>query len=211
MKYLEESLDVPLREVLRIMQKRTISQTRYFGVQALKCPLDFWVYQEIIHEVRPDLIIEIGNRFGGSTLAIAHILDHLGKGQVLGIDINHDQMREVVKRHPRISLITGDVCTCFPAVQERARGFQKTLIIEDSSHTYENTLRVLQTYGPLVTPGSYFIVEDSICHHGVDEGPNPGPYEAIEAFLKNNNDFELDRGRESFLITWNPKGYLRRK
>lgn len=58
--------------------------------------------------------------------------------------------------------------------------------------------------------GDYFIVEDGICHHGLPIGPKPGPYEAVEAFVKENADFDLDRDRESFLITWNPKGYLRR-
>ena len=83
------------------------------------------------------------------------------------------------------------------------------LVIEDSEHTYDNTLSVLRLYGPLVTPGSYLIVEDSICHHGVDVGPSPGAYEAIEAFVRENPAFQIDRTRESFFLTWNPKGFLR--
>jgi cephalosporin hydroxylase len=59
-----------------------------------------------------------------------------------------------------------------------------------------------------VTLGSFFIVEDSIIHHGVDEGPNPGPYEAIEEFMKDNTSFQIDRTKESFFITHNPKGFL---
>ena len=84
------------------------------------------------------------------------------------------------------------------------------MIIEDSSHTYENTLNVLKTYNPLVTPKSYFIVEDSICHHGLDDGPNPGPYEAVETFMNESCNFEIDRTKESFFITWNPKGFLKK-
>ena len=85
------------------------------------------------------------------------------------------------------------------------------LVIEDSAHTYENTLQVLNLYSCFTKPGDYFIVEDSICHHGLDLGPKPGPYEAIEEFVSKNNDFIIDRKKESFLITWNPKGFLKRK
>ena len=85
------------------------------------------------------------------------------------------------------------------------------LIIEDSAHTFDNTLNVLKRYSPLIKPGGYFIVEDTICHHGLDVGPSPGPYEAVEAFLEMNPNFESDRSKEPFLITWNPKGYLKRR
>jgi cephalosporin hydroxylase len=84
------------------------------------------------------------------------------------------------------------------------------MVIEDSSHTYDHTLNVLRTYAPLVQIGDYFIVEDGICHHGLEVGPHPGPMEAIETFIAENSHFEIDRQREAFVITWNPKGYLRR-
>ena len=61
---------------------------------------------------------------------------------------------------------------------------ERVLIIEDSSHTYENTLNVLRLYSDFIKPGDYFIVEDSICHHGLSIGPIPGPYEAVEDFIK---------------------------
>ena len=84
------------------------------------------------------------------------------------------------------------------------------LVIEDSSHEFENTLSILNKYSQLVTVGSYIIVEDSICHHGLEVGPSPGPYEAIERFLLDSSDFEIDKACEDFGITWNPNGYLRR-
>ena len=87
----------------------------------------------------------------------------------------------------------------------------RVLVIEDSSHTYENTLNMLRLYSKFIKLGDYFIVEDSICHHGLSVGPNPGPYEAIETFIRECEGFEIDRDKESFLITWNPKGYLKRK
>jgi cephalosporin hydroxylase len=208
--YMEENLDMPLRKALSIMQDRIMNQTTYLGVKALMNPLDHWVYQELIYETQPDIIIEIGNASGGSTLSLAHICDILGRGKIIGIDISHESVPEHVKNHCRITFIEGDACQCLVDAAKLISANDKVLIIEDSSHTYQNTLNILRTYSVLLKPGDYFIVEDGICHHGLSVGPKPGPYEAIEAFLKENGDFEIDRSRESFLITWNPKGYLRR-
>lgn len=209
--YMEENLDMPLREVLSNIQDRMMSQSTYFGIKALKSPIDHWVYQEIIFETMPDVIIEIGNAYGGSILSLAHICDLLGKGRVIGLDICHAAIPEIVKKHSRVTLIEGDACKSFNCVRKLIAKEERVLVIEDSSHTYENTLNILNTYGTLIKSGDYLIVEDSICQHGVSDGSKPGPYEAIETFVNENTDFEIDRSRESFLITWNPKGYLRRK
>ena len=209
--YMEENLDKPLSQVLLVIQDRIMTKTTYFGVKTLKSPADFWVYQEIIFEMKPDVIIEIGNNWGGSTLALAHLCDLLDNGRVIGLDISHQKVPEHVKEHQRITFIEGDACQSFEAVKKLISEEERVLVIEDSAHTYDNTLKVLMTYSPLIKPGDYFIVEDSICHHGLSVGPNPGPYEAIETFIDTNSDFEIDRSRESFLITWNPKGYLKRK
>jgi cephalosporin hydroxylase len=210
MPFVEESLNMPLRQLLPLMQERIVHATRYFGVQTLKNPLDFWVYQELITDLRPDVIVEVGNRFGGSALALAHMCDLMGKGRVIGLDVDHQEMSPVTRAHKRITLIEGDACGSFPKVREMIGQDEQVLVIEDSSHTYENTLNVLNTFSPLVKPGGYFIVEDSICHHGLAVGPDPGPFEAIEAFIAAGNDFIIDRSREAFLISWNPKGFLKR-
>jgi cephalosporin hydroxylase len=208
--YMEENLDMPLRKALAIIQDRIMNQTTYFGVRALKNPFDHWIYQELIYETQPDIIIEIGNASGGSTLSLAHICDLLGRGKIIGIDISHEGIPECVKNHCRITFIEGDACQCFADVAKLISANDRVLMIEDSSHTYQNTLNILRTYSVLLKPSDYFVVEDGICHHGLSVGPMPGPYEATEAFVKENGDFEIDRSRESFLITWNPKGYLRR-
>jgi len=207
---MEDSLDLPLREVLPIIQKRIIEQTTYFGVTALKNPFDFWIYQELIHRVQPDFIIEIGNHKGGGTLALAHLCDLLGKGKVIGVDLDHARIPDVVRNHPRVTFIEGDACASFGRVANLIAPGDHCLIIEDSLHTLENTRNVLRTYSPLIQPGGYFIVEDGICHHGLDIAPFPGPYEAIEEFVAENPHFVVDRSFESFLITWNPKGFLRK-
>jgi len=205
---MEDCLDWSLSRVLPALQQRIMEGSTYHGIPTLKCPLDFWVYQEILWQNRPEFIIEIGNFRGGSALALAHACDAIGLGQIIGVDINHDAVHEEVRRHPRITLLTGDACQLFADVANLVAGSQSVMVIEDSAHTFENTLKVLETYSPLVGEGQYFIVEDSICHHGLDIGPNPGPYEAIESFVSSNKSFIVDRSREAYSITWNPKGYL---
>jgi len=210
MPLMEDRLDLPTSDVLELMQTRLKEQSTYFGIRTLKSPLDFWVYQEIIFAQRPDVILEIGNLCGGSTLALAHLCDNLGHGRVIGCDIDHGKIPPVVRQHPRITLIEGDACANFARITSLIPAGSNVLAIEDSSHTYDNTLAVLRRFAPLIPPGGYFIVEDSNCHHGLNHGPNPGPYEAIETFLTENRQFASDRGKESFFITWNPKGYLKR-
>jgi cephalosporin hydroxylase len=207
---MEETLDWPLARVLPIIQKRIMEGSTYHGIRTLKNPLDFWVYQEILCWTRPEYIVEIGNFHGGSTLALAHICDSLGAGRVVAVDTTHDNIAPQVKTHPRITLLTGDACEMAPRVEEAVMGSKSIMVIDDSLHTFEHTLRVLETYSPLVGVGNYFIVEDGICHHGLDVGPRPGPYEAVEAFVSGNGNFIIDREKENFGITWNPKGYLKK-
>lgn len=211
-RYLEQNFRTFLKTLLPKIQKELFKST-YFGIPCIKSPMDFWVYREIIYEIKPDIIIEIGNFRGGHTLALAHFLDNIGHGRVIGLDLDHEGVPQAVKDHPRIQFMTGDACALFPQVKCLVKKGDKVLIIEDSSHTYENTLNVLRAYHSLVSEGSYFIVEDSIVNHGLDmpgELKKGGPYEAIEAFVKENNHFIIDRLKERFVITWNPKGYLKK-
>ena len=208
--YMEERLDMPLGRVLPLIQDSILSGTTYFGVPTLKNPMDAWIYQEIVYEMKPDVIVEIGNRHGGSALLFAHLCDILGKGRVIGVDLDHHTVPDRVKAHARITFIDGDACQSAERVFSLIAPDERVLLVEDSAHTYDNTLNVLRRYSDLVKTGDYFIVEDSVCHHGLDTGPKPGPYEAIETFVRENADFQIDRSRERFVITWNPKGFLKR-
>jgi cephalosporin hydroxylase len=207
---MEERLDTPLGEILPLVQESIMTGTTYFGVPTLKNPMDAWIYQEIVCASRPDVILEIGNRHGGSALYFAHLCDLLGQGRLVGLDLAHDAVPERVKRHPRITFLDGDACANAEQVARLIAPGERVLVVEDSSHTYENTLDVLRTFSGLVKVGDYFIVEDSICHHGLDHGPSPGPFEAIERFVAESGEFEIDRSMERFVITWNPKGFLKR-
>lgn len=206
--YLEDSTMLPLGQLLTRMQQSIMAETTYFGVRAYKNPLDAWIYQELVVAHRPDVIVEIGNKFGGGTLYLAHLCDLLGHGRVVGVDIRHHDVADIVRQHPRVSLLEGDAVARFDDVRVLCEGGKRVMVIEDSSHTYDNTLAVLRTYSALLHKGDQFIVEDTICHHGLDVGPNPGPYEAVCAFVRENPRFVVDRSRERFLVTWNPMGFL---
>lgn len=203
---MEEALDRPLREVVAATQAR-VKRSTYHGVPTLKSPTDAWSYQEIIWETRPDAIVEVGVFAGGSTLMFAHMCDALGRGRVIGVDTDLKRALPAA-RHPRVTLVEGDAVVKAPVVWDLvSRG--RVMVVEDSSHTYANTLKVLDVYAPMVAVGCYMVVEDGVCHHGLDEGPDPGPYEAVRDWLPRHPEFAQDRGRE-FPVTWNPGGYLRR-
>ena len=182
----------------------------WMGVPILKCPFDLWVYQEIIFEIKPDLIIECGTKFGGSAFYLASLCDLLNQGQVVTIDIVEFPHRP---SHQRIRYLHGSSVSqeIVDRVKEIARGHQKVLVILDSDHSREHVLKELEIYHHLVSSGSYLIVEDSnINGHPVLPSSGPGPFEAIAAFLNSNTHFNVDHGREKFLMSFNPSGYLKR-
>ncbi len=217
---IEDVLDRPLREVLQIFHRRVVYDTTYFGISTRKNPLDFWVYQELIHRLKPDYVIEIGTFYGGSALALAHLLEKEGKGKVITVDIMTYTVPRSVKEHPQIDVIEGDATKDDVFEQVRSlvqdhHGYTTTrsrvMVIEDSAHTKQNTLAVLRRYSTLLGVGDYFVIEDSILGHGLPDATDKlGPLAAIEEFLEEHTNFAADRSLESFLLTFNPKGYLKK-
>jgi cephalosporin hydroxylase len=190
---------------------QTWGETYWLGHHALKCPLDLWVYQEILHEVRPDLIIETGTYRGGSTLFLASMCDLLGRGEVVTVDAAQQKGRP---RHRRITYLTGSSTSeaILGHVRRRARRKKRVLVILDSGHGKEQVLAEMRAYAPLVTAGSYLIVEDTNLNgHPVESDHGPGPAEAVAAFLAENSAFERDESREKFLLTFNPGGFLKKR
>jgi len=202
-------LDRPLIDLISVLQVRSFT-THYMGIQAVKNPLDYWVYQEIIHDTDPDFIIEIGVFKGGHLLALAHLCDARNKGTVIGVEPVLDRVDPRVTSHPRVWFIADNGVKAAPEVAAIV-GDGRVLIIEDSSHTYENTLAVLESYAPICKSGDYFVVEDTNCNYGPKIYPEFDPYAAVEKFLFSHEEFERDVSRESFVLTWNPGGFLKRK
>jgi cephalosporin hydroxylase len=187
---------------------RTWSNTRWLGVPAQKCVFDLWIYQEILHEVQPAVIVECGTANGGSTLFLASICDLLDHGEVITVDIREEDQRPV---HDRITYLAGSSTApeIITAVEQRIGNRTPVLVILDSDHERGHVLDELRLYSRLVSAGSYLIVEDSnINGHPVLREFGPGPAEAMEQFLAESKEFKVDRGREKYFLTFNPGGYL---
>jgi cephalosporin hydroxylase len=182
----------------------------YKGIACLKCPFDYVIYQMIIDEVKPDLIIEIGTNNGGSTLYLADLLELQGKGVIHSIDIT-DQCPQLVKDHPRINLFHQG-WEAYDMLQ--LESYNVILVIEDSSHEYKNTLNSILKFSRYVSLDSYLIVEDGIINDlGREKEFNGGPLKAIKEFLNNNSNFELCEKWVNFFgenATFNTMGYLKR-
>lgn len=190
--------------------ERTWEATSFLGVTTLKCPLDLWVYQEIIWRLRPGLIVETGTKFGGSALFLASMCELVGSGEVVSVDIVRPPE---LPTHPRITYMTGS--STDPAivgeVARRAGNAAPVLVILDSDHSRAHVREELRSYSPLVGAGSYLIVEDTnINGHPVLPEFGEGPWEAVQDFLAEDERFVVDHGCEKFWLTFNPGGYLRR-
>jgi cephalosporin hydroxylase len=175
----------------------------------MKSPMDLWAYQEIVAETKPHVIVECGTAFGGSSYYLASLLDLLGRGEVVTVDI---EARPGQPTHPRITRLIGS--STDPAivtqVRQRVAG-RRAMVILDSEHSRDHVAAELEAYRGLVAVGCYLVVEDTnVNGHPVVPEHGPGPMEAVEAFLPEASEFEVDRARERFMLTLNPGGYLRR-
>jgi cephalosporin hydroxylase len=184
--------------------------TFWRGVPVQKCPLDLWIYQEILHELQPDVIIECGTADGGSAYYLASICDLLGRGRIISIDIGAHPARP---QHPRVTYLTGSSVSevIYQTVRNSIQPGEKVMVILDSDHHFGHVLNELRIYALLVTPGSYMIVEDTnINNHPVFPEYGPGPMEAVQQFLAENNGFVIDQSREKLLLTFFPNGFLKK-
>jgi cephalosporin hydroxylase len=186
-------------------------QQRWLGHDILKSPFDCWVYQEILFRVRPDVVLELGVMFGGASHYLASILDLVGHGMVLGVDISLAKVRGV--ENQRIEYIEGGSTEpmTFERVRERIDG-KRVMVIADSDHEKDHVLRELRLYAPFVSVGSYYVVEDSLNDamrwHPV---PNEGPQAAAVEYVRENPAFVPDvRYAERYILTLNPLGFLLR-
>lgn len=190
----------------------------YAGMPILKNPCDVWVIVELMEKLRPTAIVETGTHCGGSATYYADMARILGVDTgVITIDINPKWSVDPVSRG--IISIVG-YSTDAPVVARVKANVderQKTrpgnvLVLLDSDHSRDNVLQEMQLYASLVTSGSYLIVEDThVNGHPSFPSHGPGPWEAVDAFLASRSDFEVDRSCERFLLTFNPRGWLRRK
>jgi cephalosporin hydroxylase len=195
----------------------------WMGRPIIQTPQDMIAMQELIWAVRPDVIIETGIAHGGSILYYASLLQLIGHGEVIGIDIDIRQHnREAIEAHPmshRVSMIQGS--SIDPALVEQVRARvagKKVMVVLDSNHTHEHVLEELRLYAPLVSVDSYCVVMDTVVEDMPEDafpdrpwGKGDNPKTAVWAYLKENDDFQIDVSvQNKLLITVASDGYLRR-
>lgn len=196
----------------------------WLGRPIIQFPQDMIAMQEIIWQVKPDLIIETGIAHGGSLIFYASMLELLGgKGKVLGIDIDiREHNRVEIEKHPmfeRITMIQGSSIdeSVVQQVNKFAKDKKRVLVTLDSNHTHEHVLKELQLFSPLVTRGSYLVVFDTVIEDMPEEffldrpwNKGNNPKTAVWEFLKTNDRFEIDKEiKNKLLITVAPDGYLK--
>ena len=197
---------------------------KWLGRPIIQFPQDMFAMQEIIWNIRPDLIVETGIAHGGSLIFYASMMELIGdEGVVVGIDVDiRKHNRSAIENHrmfSRISMIEGSSVdeAVVEMVYRLAEGKRKVLVALDSNHTHEHVLRELQQYSPLVKRESYIVVFDTIIESmPIDSFPNRpwnkgnNPMTAVHEFLKSTDRFVVDKETENkLLITVAPTGYLK--
>ncbi len=197
---------------------------KWMGRPIIQYPQDIVIMQELIWDIKPDLIIETGIAHGGSLIFYASILELIGKGEILGIDIDiREHNKKEIIAHPmakRIKMIQGSAIdpAIVQQVKDHAKGKKTVMVLFDSNHTHDHVLEELKAYAELTTVGSYCVVFDTVVEDlpkGVyddrpwDVGSNPKT--AVFEFLKTNHNFVIDKSIDNkILISVAPDGYLKR-
>jgi cephalosporin hydroxylase len=185
--------------------------TTYRGTPIWKCPLDLWLYQELLDAIRPGLIVETGTAYGGSARYLGDLAETLGlDANIVTIDT---QVFPERFEHPGVTYLFGSSTAeeVLVKVHAQVKADRPVLVILDSDHTCGHVLSELRCLAPLVTVGSCVIVEDTnVNGHPVYGDFGPGPMEALETFLAEDDRFEVDDVSEKFFMTFNPRGVLRR-
>lgn len=231
----QNSMDITLKGLAgewlqESMLKQYVYNFNWMGRPIIQSPIDIMAMQEIIWDVKPDLIIETGIAHGGSLifsasmLALLEICGEIEKGEVLGIDIDiRDHNKKAIENHPlnkKITMFEGSSVDekMIAKVHEFAKRGKKILVCLDSNHTYEHVIAELRAYSGLTSIGSYCVVFDTLVEDMPEEFSNNRPWGkgnnpkiAVHEFLKDNDSFIIDKNIENkILVTVAPDGYLKR-
>jgi cephalosporin hydroxylase len=190
-------------------------RTKWLGISTLENPSDMWSIQEIITETKPDFIVETGTFKGAGATFYATVLQNVNPaGKVITVDIKpqFEEAAGLKLFQERVEFIEGSSVSeeVINRIAARIKG-ARVLVTLDSDHHMNHVLNELRLYSKFVSVGSDLIVQDTAHNgHPLKTTYGKGPMEALEEFLKENKDFERDASREKFLLTFHPKGYLKR-
>lgn len=215
--------------LIKSAEKKYSYNFSWLGRPIIQYPQDMIAMQELVWEVKPDLIIETGIAHGGSLIFFSSMLELVAactgsEGEVLGIDIDiRAHNRKAIEEHPmykRISMIQGSSIApeIIAQVKEKAKGKKRILVCLDSNHTHDHVLAELEAYAQLTTVGSYCVVFDTVIENMPEGffpdrpwGPGNNPKTALHQYLKKHPEFEIDKNiNDKLLISVAPDGYLKR-
>jgi cephalosporin hydroxylase len=194
----------------------------WMGVPIIQFPEDIVMMQELIWKIRPDVIVECGLAHGGSALFYASLLELIGKGFVIGIDVEIRQYNRIaIQNHPmshRIRMIEGSSISgeTISMVKDMVKGAAKVMVVLDSNHSREHVAKELDLYKDYVTPGSYMVAMDGAQAYvwdipsGKSEWRYNNPLIAIGEFIQSNKNFTIDEKFNRLRVTSNPNGFLRK-
>jgi cephalosporin hydroxylase len=237
----DPSLTAAAREFMRVSTEPKYSYNfSWLGRPIIQYPQDMVAMQELLWRVKPDLVIETGIAHGGSLVLSASILALIEHTEaieakkmldpsrpmrrVIGIDIDiRRHNRDAIEAHPmagRIDMIEGSsiAVDVIERVHKAASAFRHVLVCLDSNHTHDHVLAELEAYAPLVTPGSYCVVFDTVIED-LPDGIYPNrpwsrgnnPKSAVQEYMRTHSEFEVDQEIDNkLLISVAPGGYLRR-
>lgn len=212
--------------------QRLFTRTRWLGTVSSQDPIDAWIIQEVIMDIQPDIVIELGTYKGGGAIFYASIMKFYAeeKPNAKVITIDPSPQIEVSKTgmkfwEEKVIQLTGtptdpailNTVQCIVDDQKRKDPNLVVMVIEDSSHYYDAVTDNLNSYWKFVTPGSYLLVQDTKLKRLGDAGVTPvygngnNPQNAMADFLTTHgNVFEVDRSREYLYYTQHPCGWLKR-
>lgn len=203
-------------------REETEWRNQWFGVNILQYPTDLMLYQELIHAVKPDVVIETGTDWGGNAIYLATILESVNpKGKIVTIDIDSTHWKKTLatfnvegkdKILNRIVFLEGDAAS--PEIVQQVKNHvnkdAKVLLILDSLHTKEQVLAELNLYADFVSPNSYVIVNDTQLEGWYPSENKSQPLSAIKEFLQKNDHFVVDKTMNRFYVSCAPSGFLKR-
>lgn len=228
----EKEVDAYTEEGFRILsnlwtrsgwQQKISYEITWLGIPIIQLPDDMVIVQELIWRIRPDVIIECGVAHGGALVFYSSLLEMIGKGRVIGIDVEiRKYNRLAIESHPmskRISMIEGSSIddATVNAVKQAIEPGQRVMVMLDSNHSRDHVMRELELYSPFVTPGSYLVVFDEVmtivadAPGGSPEWTQDNPASAVANFLRLHPEFKQDTSAERLQVTYCQGGFLRRE
>lgn len=194
----------------------------WLGIPVIQTPEDLILVQELIFRTKPDFVVETGIAHGGGLIFYASLLELIGHGKVIGIDIEiREHNRKAIEAHPlfkRIELIEASSISddMINALRQKMPKGSKVLVFLDSDHTKPHVLKELELYQEFIIPGCYIVIFDTITSLLADAGVadkkyiNNTPMEAVREFLSKNDNFVVDKEFNKLFVSYSPDGYLKR-